>query len=84
LQLWVRIMQVMLISLKAGGVGINLTAASNAFLLVRMHLYPSMHKQRDSNFQMFTHLDAFVLVDLLESFVTHPSMLCISYAQVRH
>lgn len=27
-------MQVMLISLKAGGVGINLTAASNAFLLV--------------------------------------------------
>jgi SNF2 family DNA or RNA helicase len=26
---------VMLISLKAGGVGINLTAASNAFLLVR-------------------------------------------------
>jgi SNF2 family DNA or RNA helicase len=26
-------MQVMLISLKAGGVGINLTAASNAFLL---------------------------------------------------
>jgi SNF2 family DNA or RNA helicase len=30
-------MQVLLMSLKAGGVGINLTAASNAFVMVYFH-----------------------------------------------
>jgi hypothetical protein len=31
-------------SLKAGGVGLNLTAASNVFLMVHFHILISFHK----------------------------------------
>lgn len=39
------VLQVLLMSLKAGGVGINLTTASNAFVMVRFHIYSDSCKQ---------------------------------------